>query len=531
MLSKKSIELQQSGVLNKLVSDYLKRDPFLTPFYSHFPDKQGYQDLLHSKPYKEFPRQELSAILKRQSELTDNCSEKSSSNIQRLGKEASYTVTTGHQLCLFTGPLYFLYKIISAINLAETLAKEFPGNHFVPVYWMASEDHDFPEVNNFYVNGKKLEWSSAQAGAVGDFNTAELQTLLSDLDLTLGKSERAEYLKNLFEQAYLKHNNLADATRYLVNELFGDYGIVIIDGNDAAFKKQFSSHFKADIFDNLAYHQTEKDIRSLQHHNYQIQVNPRPINCFYLEKGARLRIERQGDRFRLVGSEKSFSVGEMEQLIAEHPEKISPNVVLRPLYQQVILPNIAYIGGPGELAYWLEFKALFDVTANVFPILNPRNFVSIIDKLNFQKLSKLGFDVSAIFKSEQELIREIQINTSAIFDLDSEKSVLDDLYETIQKRITAIDTTLNGAVLAELKRSQNGFERLSAKANRAYRRKLETELNRIRQIKDALFPGGTPQERVVNFSEFYLSFGKDFIETLKTSLNPLDLQQTVLLEE
>lgn len=531
MLKKTTVDLKTSGVLNKLVSDYLGHEPFLRSFYSFFPDKKGYEEFIKTRPYRNFDRKRLAEILTKQSKLSSNTSEKSVANIELLKNDQSYTLTTGHQLCLFTGPLYFLYKIFSTINLAEKLKIEFPAHHFVPVYWMASEDHDFPEVNNFQALGQKIEWNSEQQGAVGDFETRELKSLLNSIESLFGKSDNAAYLNGVFEKSYLEHNTLADATRYLVNELFGEYGIVVLDGNDVEFKQQFKDYFRKDIFDNHAFHTTAPAISALHEKSYQVQVNPRPINCFYLEKGSRLRIEKQNEQFNLVGTDRNFSRTELEKIIDEQPESISPNVVLRPLYQQVILPNLAYIGGPGELAYWLEFKSFFDQSNVAFPILTPRNFVSIIDKVTLQKINKLGLDIQAVYKSEQELIKDIQLKNDAYFDLAHEEVEIRKLYDEILKRTSVIDKTLEGSVSAELKRSMNGFERMSAKANKAQRRKLETELGRIRQIKNTLFPGNVPQERYENFSSFYLSFGKKFIETLKDELDPLELSQTVLLEE
>lgn len=531
MLKKNSSDLQASGVLNKLVSDYLKRTDSLANLYQYYPDLKGYKALLESKPYANFDRARLSNLLLKQADRTNNISESSLANIRLIGQGDVFTVTTGHQLCLFTGPLYFFYKILSAINLAEALNTQFPGKRFVPVYWMASEDHDFEEVNHFFVNGKKLEWSSTQTGAVGDFETSDLKQLAIEFEKQLGRSEQADYLLQLFNKAYLEHSNLADATRYLVNELFGNYGLVVIDGNDQGFKQQFIPQIEADIFDNLAFHVTEPAIQSLQKQGYSIQVKPRNINCFYLEKGTRVRIEKQENAFVLVGKEQRFSPEALKELIHQHPEKISPNVVLRPLYQQIILPNIAYIGGPGELAYWLEFKTLFDKSEVVFPVLHPRNFVSVVDKVTLQKLKKLELPLPSIFLSPAELTKQIQVKNNAYFEIDTEEKELENLYERIRKRLTELEKTLDGAVSAELKRSKNGFERLSAKANRAHRRHLETDLQRIKQIKDALFPGGVPQERKVNFSDFYLSFGKELIPLLKRALDPLQLEQVILVED
>jgi bacillithiol biosynthesis cysteine-adding enzyme BshC len=531
MFKTSTIDFKNSGVLNNLVSDYLNRNEKLKPFYNFFPDKEGFSALLKTDPYATFDRDLLREIVLRQGETVNNTSDASITSIHKLAQKNAFTVTTGHQLCLFTGPLYFIYKIISTINLAEKLRKEFPKNDFVPVYWMASEDHDFEEVSNFHSSGKTLKWESGQTGAVGDFKTEELKKLLPELQNIFGRSENADHLISLFERAYLKHNTLADATRYLVNELFGEYGLVIVDGNDKKFKHQFKEYFKKDIFENSPAELVGDNVRKLEQLGYQAQVNPRPINCFYIEAGLRTRIEKAGDVYNLVGTKTSFTKKELETIIETSPEKVSPNVLLRPLYQQCILPNLAYIGGPGELAYWLEFKKMFDASKTVFPILIPRNFVTVIEKSSLSKIAKLNFSEQDIFKPEQELIKELLAKTGSVFGTEQENKVLSAFYADLLGKTKSIDATLEGSVSAELKRTLNGMERITRKANKALRRKSETSINQIKSVKHQLFPNNVPQERYENFSSFYLSYGKTFFSELKDKTDPFLLKQFVFTEE
>lgn len=531
MFTAKTIPYKTSGVLNSLVRGYMNKNETLKSFYAFFPDKNGFNELLNSKPYANFNRQALSDILLKQSEAVKNTSENSLQNIELLKKENTFTVTTGHQLCLFTGPLYFIYKIISTINLAEALKKEFPAYDFVPVYWAASEDHDFEEINHFNVFGKKLEWKSEQGGAVGNFKTKELEVLLPALEKALGKSENSGYLISLFKTAYLQHQNLADATRFMVNELFGNYGLVTIDGDDKNFKTQFKHILKKDIFENSPFALVNSSIKELEKLNYHAQVKPREINCFYLNENARLRIEKVGEQFNLLGTDTFFSKQELENIIETTPEKISPNVVLRPVYQQSILPNMAYIGGPGELAYWLEFKKMFDEHNIFFPVLMPRNFVMLVDKFTKNKMAKLKFSETDFFKSEIDLIKEFQVKTNSLFDVNAEKEKISELYTALRKKTNSIDVTLDKHVLAQLQKQLKTLENIAAKANRASKKKFETEISNIRAIKSALFPNNVPQERHENFSSFYLSYGKHFIETLKEKLNPFVQEQFLLVED
>lgn len=531
MFKQHSIPFKKAGILNSLVLNYVQRDEQLSSFYTFFPDTEGFEIFLNRKPYKNLNRDNLASIVLEQSKATANLSELSRLNISKLAIANTYTVTTGHQLVLFTGPLYFIYKIISTLNLAENLKKEFPKMDFVPVYWMASEDHDFEEVSSFNAFGKKISWQSSQSGAVGDFETAELSALQMQVEELFGKSEHAVYLNQLFENAYLNHKTLAEATRFIVNELFGEHGIVIIDGNDKRFKTQFKEFFKDDIFNNSASSLVNATILQLQGLGYEAQVNPRLINCFYLEKGSRKRIEKNGELYNLVGTNTNFTKAELENIIETTPEKISPNVVLRPVYQQCILPNIAYVGGPGELAYWLEFKNMFDAFGVEMPLLVPRDFVSIIDKGLKGKIDKLSFKAEDFFKSEQELIKEFQVRSNAVFSVDRQKEQLAQIYNSLSEKIALVDKTLSGTVSAELQKAIGSLDMLSGKANKALKQRSETEINQIKGVKQKLFPEGVPQERYENFSVFYLKYGKAFITELKGLLDPFMLEQKLLLEE
>ncbi len=531
MFKKTTVNFTEAGVLSTIVLDYLNKNDKLRSFYGFFPDEKGFAQLLETKPYESFNRETLTKSLKEQSTLIANTSEFTLANIEKLKNKNVFTVTTGHQLCLFTGPLYFIYKIFSTINLAESLKKKFPAYDFVPVYWMASEDHDFEEVNNFNALGKTVTWKSAQSGSVGDFKTEELKKLFPSIQELLGRSENANYLLSLFENAYLKHATLADATRFLVNELFGEYGLVTIDGNDKQFKQQFKEEFKKDIFDHAQFETVSASIKELEKSGYSAQVNPRNINCFYIEEGLRSRIEKVGETFNLVGTKRSFTKKELENIIEHSPEKISPNVVLRPLYQQVILPNLAYVGGPGELAYWLEFKNMFDASGVLFPVLMPRNFNTMVDKQTASKIGKLNFSVKDFYKPEQALIKELQVKKDSVFDLSPEKESISEFYSKILQRASATDKTLSGSVSAELQRALNGFERIVGKTNRAIRRKYETEINQLSGIKQHLFPKNVPQERYENFSSFYLSYGKAFLDEIKEKTDPFLLEQSIFTED
>jgi len=531
MLQVQSTAFKTSGVLNTLLHDYLEREPRLNSFYSHFPDLAGFRALIASQPYQDFNRQRLSDILLAQAQSVKNTSDASLAAIKRLARPGAFTVTTGHQLCLFTGPLYFIYKIFSTINLAEELSKEFPDHDFVPVYWMATEDHDFEEINHFHVGDEKIQWQSGQAGAVGDFSTDGLHTLLPELRKALGQSERSKELLDLFERSYSQHQNLADATRYLVNELFRDEALVIIDGNDAEFKKQFVTELEEDLFQHTAFDLISKTSTQLESAGYHVQVHAREINSFYLEPQSRNRIVEEGANYRILNTDQVFSKEALRHLLQEHPERFSPNVVLRPLYQQKILPNLAYVGGPGELAYWLEFKAFFESQAVQFPILMPRNFATIFSAKADKKIEQLKLDRQDFFSPDTTLLKMLQERIHGHFDVSAEEEQLRHVYAGLLQRAINIDKSLENSIQAELQKHLNRLEAISARVSRAQRRKMEEELSAIQYVRASIYAGTVPRERHDNFASYYLQYGPEFFKTIKTAANPLLLRHLLLFED
>ena len=531
MFQKQTLSFEDIGLLNTLVQDYLLKKKDTEQLHSSFPDLNGYKKLLgDANLYATLKRKNLAQSLLQQAQSVSNTRKESIANISLLENSNCLTVTTGHQLCLFTGPLYFIYKIISTINLSEWLNKSFPDKKFVPVYWMASEDHDFEEVNHAFTYGKKIEWKSDEKGAVGNFKTKSIESAISELETVLGPGENSKDLISLFKNAYLKHDTLDKATRFLVNELFGEYGLVIADGNDKTLKQELKALIKKDIFENIPAKKTNETISYLETKKYSAQVNPRDINCFYLEENGRHRIEKAGDSYSLVGTNKTFSKTELENIIDTSPEKISPNVVLRPLYQQHILPNIAYVGGPGELNYWLEYKSMFDALNVFFPILQPRASLMIVDKNQTQKLTKLGIDNASIFKSELELIKFIVESKGESIELADEKNKAEAIFNELQEKTADIDKTLENLVRAELQKTLNSLNAIEAKLNKSLKQRSETEINQIKNIRSKLFPENIPQERYDNFSMYYTKYGKGFIEEIKKQTEGNELKYIILKE-
>lgn len=362
------ISYQDSGYFSTLMNDYLNQKATLTPLYKRFPKLENFEDQILEKKnnFDNTKRETLVAVLQKQY-LNVETSVLTQQNIEALNNSNTFTVTTGHQLNLFSGPLYFLYKIISTINLTTELKAKYPTYNFVPVYWMATEDHDFEEINYFNFKGKKFRLNKESTGPVGRLSTDGLADFLDVYKLELGSSTNSETLKKLFENAYVSHSNLADATRFLANALFSDYGLVILDADNTDLKRIFIPYVKEELLHQSSHKLVLETAEKLN--EYTIQVNPREINLFYIEDNLRERILFEDGKYKVNHTKIEFSESEILTLLENHPEKFSPNVILRPLYQEVILPNLCYIGGGGEIAYWLELKSFFESAQVTVPML------------------------------------------------------------------------------------------------------------------------------------------------------------------
>ena len=526
------IPFRETGYFSKLICDYLDQRNDLKAFFNRFPKIENFKDQIAEKArsYPTENRKVLIEALKNQYKGFD-VSKPTQNNIGLLQHEGTFTVVTGHQLNLFTGPLYFLYKIVSTINLTRNLKKKYPEYNFVPVYWMATEDHDFDEINYFNFKGAKIKWNWDCSGAVGQLDTVGLDSVYEQFAKQLGSSVQAEELKALFKNAYLEHSNLAGATRYLANDLFGEYGLVVVDGDDVDLKKLLVPHAKRDIFDQLPYKKISESIEALNQVSpeYNIQVNPREINYFYLKEGIRERIVKKDEKFHVVNTKLDFTEQTLQDELEAHPERFSPNVVARPLYQEVILPNLCYIGGGGELAYWMELKSYFEAMDVTFPMLLLRNSVLFITEKQARKVEKLGMEISELFLKQQDLVnRKVKEISSIDIDFSPQKEFLEKQFQDLYKIAEQTDKSFLGAVKAQEVKQKKGLDALEKRLLKAQKRKLRDHVDRITSIQDELFPKESLQERQLNFSELYLEMGSSLIPFLMAGLDPLNDKFVVL---
>jgi len=526
------IPFRDTNYFSPLICDYLDEKEQLKPFYNRFPKLENFEAQIAEKQaqFSDHNRKVLVKSLMAQYEGLQ-ISSLTLTNLDLLKEQTTFTVTTGHQLNLFTGPLYFFYKIVSTINLCKKLKSKYPEYNFVPIYWMATEDHDFDEINFFNYDGKKVQWNREASGAVGELSLEGLDAVFEAFGKELNITDNAVELKQLFKNAYLEHQNLTTAMRYLVNALFKIYGLVIVDGNAAELKQLFEPLMKQELTQNTTVEQVEQASTSLNNleHHYKIQVNPREINLFYLSKGLRERIVKVEGSYRVLETNITWTEPEILTELHEHPERFSPNVLMRPLYEEVILPNLCYIGGGGELAYWLQLKSSFEAQNVVFPMLLLRNSVLLVNEKQLQKLDKLEVSIQDLFLKPSDLRTKLTKQVSEIaIDFSKQMEHLKQQFAELYQIAAQTDKSFKGAVAAQETKQIKGLENLESRLLKAQKRKLDDYLKRVTELQEQLFPNQSLQERQMNFSEFYLDYGKTFFSMLTNDLDPLDQRFTII---
>ncbi len=524
------IPFKETNYFSSLICDYLDQKAELKSFYNRYPSLENFEDQIKEKQgsFSDKNRKNLVDALHRQYAKV-NSSDLTLKNLELLSKSTTFTITTGHQLNLFTGPLYFLYKIISTINLTRVLKEKHPQYDFVPIYWMATEDHDFDEINYFNLFGKKIQWNRSDGGPVGVFDTDGLEKVFEIFSSEIGSGHNAERLKELFKEAYLNHKTLTEATRYLANELFAAYGLVIVDGDDAGLKRLFIPYMEKELLEQTAYKTVVPKADKLVASGYKAQVNPREINLFYLGDGLRERIIEKDGSYFVNETDITKSKAEIIDELSEFPERFSPNVMMRPLYQEVILPNLCYIGGGGELAYWLELKDYFETIEVPFPMLLLRNSVVMQTQKQADKVKKLNVSDKELFLKQHELIN-LKVRKISNIDIDftPQKTHLKEQFKGMFELAEQTDVTFLNAVKAQEIKQLKGLDVLEKRLLKAQKRKLSDHVKRLTNIQNELFPNQSLQERNTNFSEMYLEYGDNLIPELINNLDPLKGEFLVL---
>ncbi len=522
------IPYKETGYFSKIVTDYLDHAEKLKPFYQYSPNIEGIKNAITARKNFNTDRNTLVEALRNQyCNIQLNQTQKT--NLDLLLNENTFTITTAHQPNIFTGPLYFIYKIVHAIKLAADLKLQLPEYNFVPVYYMGSEDADLEELGQITLDGKKINWKTNQTGAVGRMVVDDnLVKIIDEIKGQIAVNEYGTELCELFYRIYSPGKTIQKATLELVNELFSKYGLIVLIPDNKALKSLFTPIIKKEICDQFSSKILQNTIIELDK-NYKVQAKGREINLFYLKDNYREHIEIQEDKFFIHGLNLSFTLNEILEEIEEYPERFSPNVILRGAFQELILPNISFIGGGGELAYWLELKNIFVTTGIPYPVLLLRNSFLMINIKSKLLINNLNIRITDIFKSNYELLNHlVKIHSENQLSLDQPITNFKTEFEQIKSIVSKVDCTLVDHVAALEQNLNTNLAALEKKILKAEKRKFKEQQNQIDKLKSILFPNENLQERVENFSLLYSSMGNKLIDTLYTNSKGLDQLFTVI---
>ncbi|MCS6916910.1 MAG: bacillithiol biosynthesis cysteine-adding enzyme BshC [Chitinophagales bacterium] len=532
MLKQTYLDYAAIGYGNKAVRDYISGTGYIKNFYTLPPTLDSVNQMAHLRSREEYDRPALvNALLQQHQRLFSELRlPEVHRNIERLRESSVVTVTTAHQPALFLGPLFVIYKALSAVLAARILNQRSDGFYYVPVFWMGSEDHDKNELNHIHLFGRTLTWNTAQEGAFGRMSTSSLRPWIQEIKNLLGNSPYATQLSQELDDAYLREKTIAAATRRLLYHLLGRFGLVVVDGDDVWLKRRFAPLMEKELTEQFAYQSLSQSNEKFSIH-YPLQITPREINLFYLQESSRERILREGNHYRIGENSTPISREQMLGELQHHPEHFSPNVVLRPLYQETVLPDAAIFGGPAEVTYWLQLSAVFAATNRQPPVILPRNALLWIDPVNAERMRKARLSESDLFAPTDDIIKKyLDDQLGHQISLSNELALIHTVFDQTMEKVLEVDASLRGALEADRIRTIKQLEQLEERLRRAAKRKDEAAVQLIHTIKEKLFPAGNWQERHENFITFYSRMGPAFFELLLQHLDPFDFRFLVLTE-
>ena len=532
-----SIPYSATGVFSSLVNDYISGNGTARDYVPYTPNLEGIKKAIQQRKFSAIQRQTLVSVLENQYHLLGTIKdekntaafEKVQANIGLLKNDNCFAVTTAHQPNLFTGPLYFFYKIIHVIKLAAELKAQFPENDFVPVYYMGSEDADLAEVGSYSIDAAKHQWKTKQTGAIGRMLVDDhLLQLLQNLEGYWTVKPDGKEALAIIKAAYKKGNTINEATLQMVHLFFGQYGLVVVQPDDAKLKSLFVEVMQKELTTQFSHTAIQPTLKSLSE-NYHVQSEGRAINLFYLKDATRNRIEKNGELFSVVDTNIQFTQAEIIQELQAYPDRFSPNVILRGAYQETIIPSVVFVGGGGELAYWMELKNVFEQAGVDYPVIILRNSFLFINDKQAKQWASLEFNIEALFNSIQALeIAFVKTQSVENLALTEHIASLTDLYKVIQQDVIKIDSSLGDHALNLSVQAQKKLALLEKKMIRAEKRKQHTSLARIHSIKSELFPDNNLQERVENFSNWIGDFGWSWVEAILNNSNSVDASFTII---
>lgn len=527
-----------------LFLDYLHEFENVERFYGkNFRAADQYLPFFQKLSEKERPHRQLVQEIVRSQYSDQTLSKKTVQNIELLGSKKTIIVATGQQLGIFGGPLYTIYKSITAIKLCAHLKEKYDEFNFVPLFWLEGDDHDYDEARNFSILSNEnqilnLKYDDGQLeeinrGAIGflKFNL-NLENVFTELDAGLRQTEFKAPLLELLRSIYQPEKTFLESFRELMIHLFDEYGLIVFSPIHAEVKKVLSPLFVKEITE-FGNHTGLLVERSAELEEvYHAQVKVKPINLFFIEENERLSIEPiENGEYRLKGKRKKFSQEELLKQLELSPEKFSPSVLLRPICQDFLFPTAFYVGGPGEISYFAQVSPLYGIYDIEEPFIYPRSSATIVEKGVKTILEKNDLQYVDIFTEEDELIQKIvaassELNLEALFQNSSEE-ISKSLHQ-LNQVLTELDKTLGDLTLKSKQRIEETINYLKTKALESEKRKYETTIRQVSKVRNVLFPNSNLQERELNWIYFANKYGIDIVKWIFNELTINKFEHQIL---
>ena len=515
---------KQTTFFSNIVTDYVEQTQQLQAFYTYSINILGIQKAVENKS-KSYTNRSIIVSYFNEEYANKSITEKQKNNIKLLNNENCFTITTAHQPNIFTGPLYFIYKILHAIKMANDLNEKLPQYKFVPVYYMGSEDADLDELGNISIQQKKMVWNTKQTGAVGRMKVDKnFIQLINEIESQIAVNSFGKELIEIFRNSYKLNNSIQHSTFELVNTLFGKYGLLVLIPDNINLKRAFVPTIEKELREQFSEKEVTKTVAEINK-NYKLKQTGRDLNLFYLLDDKRERIEKINGEFIVERLDLKFTLDEMLVELNQHPERFSPNVILRPVFQETILPNAAFIGGGGEISYWLQLKSVFEKVDISFPPILLRNSFLLYSSAQESKLQKMSLSVASLFSNTEELFTQwVKQQTTNKIDVQQQITAAINVYNELKTLATQVDRTLQAHTESIAAKALKHIEVLGKKMIKAEKRKFADQKNQLINIKTALFHNNNLQERIENFSYFYSIYGKDFFEMILDSSQTFEQQ-------
>ena len=433
--------------------------------------------------------------------------------IDSLANENTFTLTTGHQICFLSGPMYLPIKIFQTVNLAKKFKQWLPEFNFVPIYWMATEDHDYEEIQSSFLFDQKISIDNINEQVkVGTIDVTVIKkALFGELNETLCRNDVGAELFQLIKTIFQKSKNLKEFMFHLCRKLFGEDEFLILDADSPVLKQAAKEVFEKELKQSIR--ETVEEFEPTLNSYTNTAINPRAINLFAFDGNHRFRLEMENGK---VVNADSGEIVNGESLLS-HPENISPNVLCRPLYQESILPNLAYIGGAAEIGYWAELTSTFQRFDLQQPFVVLRNSVMLVEKAEINQLKALDLSLTDMFLPDHEITNKLVAKLGMDIEFDDIYANLDLYIGKLTAMATQVDVTLKAHVEKHLAEELKYLKKLRKDLKKRALSKEKVRVDQLMKLKNKILPNGKLSERKTNVLQYIVEYGWEFIPKLKSA--------------